>query len=335
MINWFVRILLIGALGLVPVFAQVTKLPISTTQPGDITTDGRCFYVPVDARGRIDVLDFLTGAVLRSMTVPDSNPGGIALDGAGRMFVTGLGGRVFEMDVETGAIYNIFSLPFRSGGIAFDGFNLFISDWDSTHYWVTDRYGNFLRELDMPCRTNGICYDKDTGNFWIMNGYINEVTPQGEMVRRCRAAYCDGEQVLGGITLWDDVFYLAAWENYDYASAAIFVFEKYGLDCDPDISITIEDAIVFFENGVLNQTIAGVGPGNSAQGRLKAFRNMLLSISDLIHSGLIEEACDQLEAAIKKCDGVANPPDFITGSDVPDLLKLLKEVKSPLGCPTR
>ena len=61
------------------------------------------------------------------------------------------------------------------------------------------------------------------------------------------------------------------------------------------------------------------GPGGSAEGRLKALRNIIRASGYLIEDGLFEEACRQLMDAYLRCDGEARPPEFVSDTAAPEL----------------
>lgn len=92
------------------------------------------------------------------------------------------------------------------------------------------------------------------------------------------------------------------------------------------------DILWFFDDMVAFGNLEGVGPGNSADKRLNALRNMLEMANDLISIGDIEGACGQLHAALGKCDGESPPPDFVTGEAVPELADMIEELMTELGC---
>lgn len=76
--------------------------------------------------------------------------------------------------------------------------------------------------------------------------------------------------------------------------------------------------------------MVGEGPGASANGRLKALRNMLERAEELIDQGLIGEAIQQLEDAYKKVDGNPKPPDFANGSEASALATMIQNLISSL-----
>ncbi len=88
--------------------------------------------------------------------------------------------------------------------------------------------------------------------------------------------------------------------------------------------------LLFFDEAVAAGTLIGHGPGNSADGRLNALRSMLVTAKELIDSGNIEEACGQLAAAYKKCDG--DEPEFVDGVAVSELSEMILEIMEGLGC---
>ena len=62
------------------------------------------------------------------------------------------------------------------------------------------------------------------------------------------------------------------------------------------------------------------------ENRLNALRNMLNQASYLINEGDYEAACDQLGAALKRCD------DFVEGTAAGDLKMMISELMNDLGC---
>lgn len=79
--------------------------------------------------------------------------------------------------------------------------------------------------------------------------------------------------------------------------------------------------------------IVGVGSGNSAEGRLRAFENMLFEAFALLAAGDVSGACVQLEDAYNRADGDDNPPDFVDGGFIDELLSDLETVMDLLECP--
>lgn len=94
----------------------------------------------------------------------------------------------------------------------------------------------------------------------------------------------------------------------------------------------IEEILDFIDESVRDKTLAGDGPGKSAENRLNALINMLEEAQRLIEAGMFEDACDQLRAAYRKCDGEARPPDFVKGIAADDLAVMILIVMDNLGC---
>ena len=88
----------------------------------------------------------------------------------------------------------------------------------------------------------------------------------------------------------------------------------------------IQDIINFFDASVANESLVGAGSGNSADGRLNALRNMLIEASNLISAGNYEAACDQLGAALNRCN------DFVQGAAQDDLAQMISDLMNDLGC---
>jgi len=90
--------------------------------------------------------------------------------------------------------------------------------------------------------------------------------------------------------------------------------------------VSMLEIISFFDISVANGTLMGTGSGNSAEGRLNALRNMLFQASNQIDAGDYEVACDQLNAALMRCD------DFVVGTARNDLKQMISDVMFGLGC---
>jgi hypothetical protein len=132
-------------------------------------------------------------------------------------------------------------------------------------------------------------------------------------------ASSDDETVMGILEL----------ESEDTAgNAGVCNFQIEGSDTTPPAD-DCEAMVAFFQTAVEEGRITGLGSGNSARGRLGAFRNMLVESCRLWEDGQVREACDMLTSAARKCDGADNPPDFITGEAVPELMGLMES--SPVG----
>lgn len=87
-----------------------------------------------------------------------------------------------------------------------------------------------------------------------------------------------------------------------------------------------------FDEGDKNEKLIGCGPGNSAKGRQKAFRNMLKSACELVEAGFFAEACQLLLDAYNRCDGQPKPPDFVEGEAAPQLAGMIQAYRAYLGC---
>lgn len=81
----------------------------------------------------------------------------------------------------------------------------------------------------------------------------------------------------------------------------------------------IEVISEFFNLSIENGTLLGYGPSNSPEKRLKALRNMMKAVSDLISLEYYAQAAEQLGSIAKKTDGEKRPPDFVIGEAVATL----------------
>ena len=94
----------------------------------------------------------------------------------------------------------------------------------------------------------------------------------------------------------------------------------------------IADILDFFDESVADGNLVGDGPGNSAENRLNALRNMIEAEGNLIDAELIEDACWQLQDAYNRTDGESPPPDFVTGDAAAELAGMIEELMESLGC---
>ena len=98
-----------------------------------------------------------------------------------------------------------------------------------------------------------------------------------------------------------------------------------------DDPVTIADIIDFFDAAVASGDIAGIKKGKvSAEGREASFRDILVEAEYLIISET--EACRVLDSAIRACDGIPNPPDYIEGEAVDELILMIGELMVVLDC---
>ena len=80
------------------------------------------------------------------------------------------------------------------------------------------------------------------------------------------------------------------------------------------------DAILEFSAAAVEaETLVGKGRGKSAKNRLNAFVKMLESAESLIEEEQYDQACGQLRAAYKHCDGQNRPADFVAGDAASEL----------------
>ena len=96
--------------------------------------------------------------------------------------------------------------------------------------------------------------------------------------------------------------------------------------------VTVQAILDFFDQSVANGSLYGDGPGNSANGRRKALRNMIEAAGNLIEDGLIAEACRQLLDAYQRCEGLDRPPEFVAGGAAQTLGEMIFNLMADLNC---
>ena len=264
-------------------FAAVTSFPAPGGSPTGLAYNGISdelyFY---DAAGFRPIfrLDPSNGAFLGSF--PSGGAiGGIEFDGIDHLFVTdffnpGDPARVREIAINEAdgvphTIFNEFSVPFRAKGIAFDGTNLYLADWDSPTVLVTDRTGSGVTQFNTGLRTTDMVFDPTTGNIWALHLFdanISEITTNGTRLRTCGTPRDPGNFGFGGVTLVGS-YLLNIAENNPDGLGQIFVVDPATLICDALSVATFllidEDGIsgdlppTFIPNAGVNDDIAEIG----------------------------------------------------------------------------
>jgi hypothetical protein len=100
----------------------------------------------------------------------------------------------------------------------------------------------------------------------------------------------------------------------------------------PQPPTSVQPILDFFDASVAAGTLYGDGPGNSANGRREALRNIIEAAGDLIADGALTEACQQLLNAYQRCDGLSRPPEFVAGPAAATLAQMILDLMGELGC---
>ena len=210
-------------------------------QPSGLAYDGAILYVSDEGGYRtVYKLNPTTGAVLGSFP-QGPNPNDIVYDWHGHLFVSDIGSRVYEITTD-GIAVNSFALPFRGGAIAFDGTNLYITDFDGYSVLVTDRLGTTVRQFDLPgIRPEGMVFDHHSRHLWVIdefNSKITELTTEGHVIRQCDGPQSPGIQGIGGLTMVGSTLYIAEVTDPDpfdnvQVPGTIYVVNPRTLPCSP------------------------------------------------------------------------------------------------------
>jgi beta propeller repeat protein len=95
----------------------------------------------------------------------------------------------------------------------------------------------------------------------------------------------------------------------------------------------MDDIIAFFDASVEAGTLWGRGDLPwIANKRLKAFRCMLVAAGTLIDEGYFGLGCLILERIYRRSDGYLRPPDFIVGGAREELVVMILQLRTDLGC---
>jgi len=138
----------------------------------------------------------------------------------------------------------------------------------------------------------------------------------------------DLDKVTGRLFVWTNDYH--TFPPYD---GLIYVDLIGGLISTHEASALLDELIERANSGEEDQIVLeGYGRGNSAEGRLGAFINMIYEAISLIELGDDEAACGQLAAALRRADGVA-PDDFVVPGDGCDAaMTLINDAMDLLGC---
>jgi len=94
----------------------------------------------------------------------------------------------------------------------------------------------------------------------------------------------------------------------------------------------VEAILAFVEAAVIDGSLEGSGPGRSAAGRLGSLINRIEAAGEDIRLGDIVGACATLESALKRCDGLSPPPDFVSGTAATELAQRITLLQDALDC---
>lgn len=113
------------------------------------------------------------------------------------------------------------------------------------------------------------------------------------------------------------------------------VLQGTGNGFSPPPIASIADLLAYV-NAHMGIDLFGVGKKASEQTqKLNAFISMLNAASDAINLGKMTRACNQLQDALEKADGMRRPPDFITGPAVGGVTDQLNALLNYYNCPIK
>ena len=106
-----------------------------------------------------------------------------------------------------------------------------------------------------------------------------------------------------------------------------------GITADPTPTGMMDYLMSFFYDSVANETILGIGTGKRAEKRIDKFEVILYSADAAIDASDDAVACEELDDAYYRIDGIPRPNDYLVGPAVPTLSTLIILVMDSLGCP--
>jgi hypothetical protein len=135
----------------------------------------------------------------------------------------------------------------------------------------------------------------------------------------------------GAEGLFDGVMRIQSNASYPPGTDIHYALRGMGVDDEPPGDL-MAPVIDFYDAGIADGTIYGLGSGRAAAARVRIFGRMLDAADDYIADGDYVEACGQLNSAVVRSDGEPRPPDFLGGEGVPALNAMLLDVMDALGC---
>jgi HYDIN/CFA65/VesB family protein len=95
----------------------------------------------------------------------------------------------------------------------------------------------------------------------------------------------------------------------------------------------IQDILAFFDASVEAGTLDGRGDRDRIKrARLRAFRFLLVATGTLIERGYYGWACNVLERAYIRSDGIPRPKDFVEGVARAELNAMIGQLMADMGC---
>jgi hypothetical protein len=96
-------------------------------------------------------------------------------------------------------------------------------------------------------------------------------------------------------------------------------------------SVTIASTVDFVSQAVDDGDLTATGRGKSATAHLKTVLGLLDQALAYEELGDTATALDLLTQVYRRCDGLPNPPDFLTGAAVENLVLMLDQLISELA----
>jgi beta propeller repeat protein len=114
-------------------------------------------------------------------------------------------------------------------------------------------------------------------------------------------------------------------------------FTGVGVEVPTPPNQQFQDLLDFYDAHIASDELQGLGPGNSAENREHAIRNMIVAAGTLYNEGDIQAACEQLWDIYLKIDGESpptSPPDFIDGPAAEEFRQRVLALLDAIGCTT-
>jgi hypothetical protein len=125
---------------------------------------------------------------------------------------------------------------------------------------------------------------------------------------------------------------LALTSNSSAGSTAVVPLSADGVAAPITPTTQIQHILDFLTTGGQTAALSGAGSGSSPEHRFNALRNMIKAAGDLLDLGDVAAACEQLQDAYQRCDGVSPPPDFVTGDARAELASLIQSLLTSEVC---
>jgi glutamine cyclotransferase len=145
--------------------AAIQRIERSEREPpgsvSGISFDGRSLWLTIENDGLLLQTDPETGEIARKVTLTSTRTGGSVFDGEYLWQVFWEARKIVQLELPEGKIVGELPAPGKGyiAGIAFDGENLIVGNWEDRLIYKIDRKGTVVRTYEGHYETTGLVWD--------------------------------------------------------------------------------------------------------------------------------------------------------------------------------